>query len=116
MRDIIFRFLGNSLAVYAAAALLPGITVRNFWSAALVAVVMGLLNAFIKPLLELLSLPLIVVTLGLFTLIINGLLLWLAAALLDGFQVSGFLSAVVGALVISIFSMLFGWVFGVKKG
>lgn len=115
MRDILFRWLGNALAVYSAAALLPSITVRNFWSAALVALVMGFLNAFIKPVLEFFSLPFIILTLGLFTLIINGLMLWLAAALLDGFQVGGFFNAVIGALVISVFSMFFGWVFGVKR-
>jgi len=115
MRNLLFRFLGNSLAVYAAAVLLPGVSVRSFWSATLVALVMGLLNTVIKPVLEFFSLPFIILSLGLFTLVINGLLLWLAAALLDGFQVDGFFTALIGALVISVFSMLFGWVFGVKK-
>ncbi|GAB1429587.1 phage holin family protein [Ignavibacteria bacterium] len=115
MKHLIFRFLGNTLAVYATAALLPGITVRNFWSAALAALVIGALNAFVKPILNLLSMPFIIVTLGLFTLVINGLMLWLASILLDGFYVSGFLSAIIGALVISIFSMIFGRIFGVKN-
>lgn len=107
--------MGNTLAVYATAALLPGITVRNFWSAALVALIMGALNAFVKPVLNMLSLPFIIITLGLFTLVINGLMLWFASILLDGFYVNGFFSAIIGALVISIFSMIFGKIFGVKK-
>ncbi len=114
MRNMLFHFLGNTLAVYATAALLPGITVKNFWTAALVALVMGALNVLIKPIIQLFSLPLIILSLGLFTLVINGLLLWLASALLEGFRVQGLGNAIIGALVISVFSMIFGWIFGVK--
>ncbi|CAM5207556.1 Putative membrane protein OS=Castellaniella defragrans OX=75697 GN=HNR28_000122 PE=4 SV=1 [Castellaniella defragrans] len=94
----------NAVALLVVAYILPGITVASFSSALIAALVLGLLNAVVKPLLILLTLPLTVVTLGLFLLVINALVFWFAGSVLKGFQVDGFWWAVLGALVYSIVS------------
>lgn len=96
----------NAVALLVVAYVLPGITVASFGSALLAAVVLGLLNMLIKPLLVVLTLPLTVVTLGLFLLIINALLFWFAGSILEGFKVNGFWWAFAGAIVYSIVTTL----------
>jgi len=86
------------------AYILPGINVSSFGSALIAALVLGLLNAVVKPLLILLTLPLTVVTLGLFLLVLNALVFWWAGSILKGFQVDGFWWAVIGAIVYSLVS------------
>ena len=81
-----------------------GISVDNFLSAILVAVVLGLINVFIKPILLLITLPINFLTLGIFTLVLNALLLMLAGYVTPGFEVDGFWSAFFGALILSILS------------
>jgi len=113
----------TAAAVAVAAWLVPGISVdepHRVWTVLLVALVLGLVNAFIRPLLSLLSCGLIVLTLGLFTLVINGLMLWLASAITTnwlglGFHVNGFWNAVLGALIISVISLLVSTFAGKKK-
>ena len=97
-------WLCNALALLAVAYLLPGINVDGFASALIAALVLGLINTLIRPLLILLTLPITVLTLGLFILIINGLLFWFAGSVLRGFEVSGFWVGVMGALLYSIIS------------
>lgn len=104
MIRIAILWLVNALSVYATAHLLNGIHIRNFGAAIVVALVLGFVNAVLKPLMVLLSIPFIIVTLGLFLLVINALLLQLSAALVDGFSVDGFWWAVAGSLVISFIS------------
>jgi len=88
------------------AYILPGITVASFGSALIAALVLGLLNTLVKPVLILLTLPITIITLGLFLLVLNALVFWFAGSVLKGFQVSGFWWAVLGALVYSIVSGL----------
>lgn len=97
----------NAVALLAVAFVLPGIVIATFWSAMLAAVVLGLLNTLVKPLLILLTLPITVVTLGLFLLVLNALMFWLAGSLFKGFQVEGFWWAVAGAVLYSLISSLF---------
>ncbi len=109
MRNFFLRWIINAIALYVAAHLVPGITApEELGMLALVALVFGLVNACIGPLLKLLTCPLILLTLGLFTLIINGVLLWvtswLSAWLGLPFRVEGFGPAILGALVISLVS------------
>ena len=104
MIRIAILWLINALAVYATAHLLSGINVRNFGAAVVVALVLGFVNAVLRPVMVFLSIPFIIVTLGLFLLVINALMLQLSAALVDGFSVDGFWWAVAGSLVISIIS------------
>ncbi|WP_323018944.1 phage holin family protein [Castellaniella sp.] len=94
----------NAVALLVVAYLLPGITVASFGSALIAALVLGLLNTVVKPLLILLTLPLTFVTLGLFLLVLNALVFWWAGSILKGFQVDGFWWAVIGAIVYSLVS------------
>jgi putative membrane protein len=102
---IIFRILFTALGVLLAAAVVPGISVSGFWTAVLVAVVLGILNITVGPLLKLLTLPLSVVTLGFFLLVINAFMFW-AASFVKGFHVAGFWAAFFGSLIVTIISML----------
>ncbi|MFA5664454.1 phage holin family protein [Castellaniella sp.] len=97
-------WLLNAIALLIVAWVLPGIVVSSFGSALIAALVLGLLNAVVKPLLVLLTLPLTVVTLGLFLLVINALVFWFAGSILRGFQVDGFWWALLGAAIYSLVS------------
>ena len=102
---IILKLLINAAALWAAGEAISGIDLDgDFWTILLVALVFGLVNVFIKPILKLLSFPVIILTLGLFTLIINAAMLGLTAALTDALSVENFWSAVLGAVVISVVS------------
>ncbi|ANT64984.1 MULTISPECIES: phage holin family protein [Prosthecochloris] len=111
MAYLLLIWLINALAVYATATLLGGISVTSFWSAMAVALVLGLVNTVLKPLLVFFSLPFIVVTLGLFLLVINAILLQLAAGMVQGFTVDSFGWAVLGSLCISFVSWLLSSIF-----
>ncbi|HYM08102.1 MAG TPA: phage holin family protein [Terriglobales bacterium] len=110
---LLLRWIITSFSLFVAAWLVPGIRVgHGGWTVfAVMAVILGLVNAVIRPLLKLLSCPLIVLTLGLFVLVINGITLWLASAVAVnffhvGFYVDGILPAILGALVVSIVSVI----------
>jgi len=110
---LFIRWVIASLALFAAAWLVPGIQVEgNGWIIyAVMAVILGLVNAIVRPLLKLLTCPLIILTLGLFTLVINGLALWLASVVAVnwfnvGFYVNGFWPAFLGALIVSIVTVI----------
>lgn len=99
-------WLVNTLALVAVAYLLPSVTIASPQAAIIAALVLGLVNAVIRPVLVLLTLPVTVLTLGLFILVINALLFWAVASFVPGFDVAGFWSAFVGALVFSIISFV----------
>lgn len=103
---MIVRWLINAAALYLTALLLPGLQLRGVVPTLLAAAVLGIANALIRPVLLVLTLPLNVVTLGLFTFVINALLLLLTSAVVPGFVVRGFGSALVGAVVLSIISFV----------
>jgi putative membrane protein len=98
----ILKWLIVALSVLGAAYFVPGITVASFYIALIVALVWGLVSFFLKPILHILALPITILTLGLFSLVINGLLFWFVASFIEGFSVDGFIPAVLGALVVSI--------------
>ena len=102
---ILLRIIFTALAVMLAAFVVPGIAVAGFWTAVLVAIVLGLLNVTLGNLLKLLTLPLSIVTLGLFLLVINALMFW-AASFIKGFHVSGFWAAFFGPLIVTAVSVL----------
>lgn len=106
MRGLLIRWLILTLSVLAAAYLLPGIEVRGFFSAFFAAAALGILNAFFRPILLLLTLPLNILTIGLFTFVINAVLLLMVSGVIAGFHVEGFWSALFGSLVISVISWL----------
>ena len=106
MLTLLLVWILNAVALLAVAYILPGIAVASFGSALLAALVLGLLNTLVKPVLVLLTLPITVVTLGLFLVVLNALLFWFAGSVLKGFQVEGFWWAVLGALLYSLISCL----------
>ena len=101
---VIIGWLINAVALIAVSYLLKSVTVASFGTALMVALVIGLLNILIKPILFILTLPVTILTLGLFTFVLNGLMFWLASRLVDGFSVSSFGMAIVAAVVYSIIS------------
>lgn len=102
---ILTSWLVNAVALYVTAWLVPGIDVSGGFALLLAALVIGLVNAVVRPVAVVLTLPITVLTLGLFYLVLNGLLFYLAAALTPGFALAGFWSAVLGALVMSLVGM-----------
>ena len=101
---LLLAWLFNAIALMAVAYLLPGITVASFVTALIAALVLGLVNAVIKPILILLTLPVTLLTLGLFIFVINGLLFWFVGSFIEGFVVTGFWPGVLGAIAYSIVS------------
>ena len=101
---ILIVWLINTVALLALPYLMKSIQISGFWTALIAALVLGLVNALIRPLLVLLTLPVTLVTLGLFIFVFNGLMFWLVSKMVDGFYVSSFWAAVGGALLYSIIS------------
>lgn len=117
MQNLIIRLFVNAVALWVAAQLVGGIELAGeFAPVLLVAAVFGLLNALIKPLLLLLSLPFLILTLGLFTLVVNALMLMLTASLVDALQISGFWAALWGSILISLVSFLFSVLLPEQEG
>lgn len=103
---LIIRILINAVAVFVASRIITGVSVDSFTTALIVSVVLGLLNAFVKPVLTLLTIPITILTLGLFLIVINVLMVYLADYLIAGFGVSGFISALLFSLVVAVVSWL----------
>jgi putative membrane protein len=103
---LLLTWLINTLALLAVPYLMQSVRIDNFFTALVAALVLGLVNTLIRPILVLLTLPVTLLTLGLFILVINGLMFWLVAQLVGGFHVAGFWSAVGGALLYSIISWI----------
>ncbi len=103
---ILIRWLIYAVAIMLLTYIVPGISVKNFYSALLAALVLGLVNAVIRPLIILLTLPVNILTLGLFTLVINALMLWFVASIVKGFDVRNFVAAFLGALVLWVIGWL----------
>lgn len=101
---LLLVWLVNAIALVAVAYLLPGISVSSFLTALVAALVLGLVNAVVRPVLILLTLPVTLLTLGLFIFVINGLLFWFVGSFLEGFEVSGLLWGMIGAIVYSLVS------------
>lgn len=106
MRGLVTRWLILTAAILAASYMIDGIRVSGFVAAFFAAALLGILNAFFRPVLIILTLPINLLTFGLFTFVINGLLLKMASGVIPGFSVYGFWAAVFGALVISLVNWL----------
>lgn len=105
MVNLLLRWVLSSVALIAVAYVYSGVTVASFSAALLAAAVIGLLNTLVKPVLFVLTLPITVLTLGVFYFVLNALLFWASASLLEGFQVQGFTAALLGSLIFSIIQM-----------
>lgn len=106
---IILRLVINALVLMLLAYLIPGISVSSFWIALLAALVLGILNALVRPLLIILTLPINILTIGLFTFIINTFLLWLTSAMIGGFEIVSFTSALLGAVLFWLVTIFTNW-------
>ncbi|SRR6267142_3161799 len=106
MLRLLIVWLINTVALMLVTYLVPGVSVATFASALVAALVLGLVNTVIRPILILLTLPVTILTLGLFIFVINGLLFWFVGSFIQGFQVAGFWWGVLGAIVYSLISWL----------
>lgn len=112
---LILRWLLNALALMAVVYLYPGVEVAGFFPALIAALVLGLVNAIIRPILIILTLPINILTLGLFTFVINALLFWFVAEIIKGFTVSGFMAALIGSVLYSLITLLTSWLVFSKR-
>ena len=112
MAGIVLRTLIIMLGLYLASALVPGVHIVGTGSMIIAALLLCLVNAIIRPIAFVLTLPITVVTLGLFLLVLNAAMFGLVAAMLDGFVVDGFWSAIFGAIIVSITSTIASWYIG----
>ena len=106
MVKLIVKWLLSAAALLFVAYLYSGVEVKTFTAALIAAFVIGLLNAVVRPILVVLTLPVTVVTLGLFLFVINALMFWAASGLLDGFHVRGFVAALIGSLIYSLIGIV----------
>ena len=114
MQGIFVRTLIAMLGLFLASRIVPGIWIEGTGSFILAALLLGLVNAFVRPVMFLLTLPLTIVTLGLFVFVVNAAMFGLVAAMLDNFSVSGFWSALFGAIIVSITGTVASWYVGPK--
>jgi len=108
--QLLLNWLLSALAIFIVAKLVPGFLVDSFTTALIVALVLGILNALIKPIIVILTLPINILTLGLFTLVINAFLIWLAAQFVKGFTIEGFIPAIIAAILLWIINMVLHFV------
>jgi len=108
MKRFLIHWLVITLALWVTSWIVPGVDVSSYTALAIAAIVLGLVNAMVRPVLTILTLPITVLTLGLFYLLVNGFTFFLASKLVPGFQVGGYWWAVLGALVFSVISFFIG--------
>ncbi len=113
---LLLVWLVNALALFALPYVFPWVEVDTFWAALAGAAVLGLINTLVRPLLVLLTLPVTILTLGLFIFVINGLLFWWVGSFINGFHVSGFWPGFFGAIVYSLISWLLSSLLLSRKG
>lgn len=106
MLDLLVTWVLSALCLYFTAVIVPGFIIKSFGSSLIAAVVVGLFNAIIRPVLLFLTLPINILTLGLFTFVVNAIVLRLAAGLLKGFDIEGWFPAILGAIVLAVIQAL----------
>jgi putative membrane protein len=116
MLTLIARWIINAAALLLVAYLYDGVSVTSFFAAMMAALVLGLVNAVIRPILVILTLPATILTLGLFIFVINALLFWFVAEIVQGFKVTGFMAALIGSVLYSVITLLTSWLLFPRKG
>ena len=116
IKNYIIRWLINAVGLLIVSKIMGSIEIDGILTAVVAAAVIGLINIFLRPLLIILTLPINILSLGLFTLVINGLIFYFVGSIVDGFHVSGFLAAFLGALILSIINVLATFLIGMGKG
>ena len=106
MMKIVIKILIAAVGLLVAAYLVPGITVASIYIAIVTAVILGILNVLVRPILVILTLPITILTLGLFIFVINAMLFLFAATFIEGFAVDGFIAALLGSLIVSVVSAI----------
>ena len=112
MLEFIAHLFITAALLLLVANVVSGVTITSWGSAIVAALVLGLVNAVVRPLLVLLTLPLTIVTLGLFLLVVNAIVLWLVGAITPGVRIAGFGPALVGSLVLTLLNLAVGWLLG----
>ena len=115
-RNYIIRWLVNAVGLLIVSKIMQSIEIDGIMTAIVAAAVIGLINIFLRPLLLILTLPINILSLGLFTLVINGLIFYFVGSIVEGFHVTGFLAAFLGALILSIINVLATFLIGMGKG
>lgn len=115
MLTLLARWIINAAALLLVAYLYPGVSVSDFWAALIAALILGLVNAVVRPILVILTLPVTILTLGLFLFVINALLFWFVAEIVRGFQVSGFMAALIGSILYSVVTLITSWLLFQRK-
>jgi putative membrane protein len=115
MPRFITTWLITAVSLLITAYFIPGFHIRNIVAAIIAAAVIGLVNAIVRPVLSFLTLPITLLTLGLFSFVLNALILWLASAFSPGFEINGFIPALIGSLVLSVVSGLLNWILGIDR-
>ena len=110
LMELLITWLVNAVAVIITAYVLPRVEVKNFWAALVVALVLGIINYTLKPILLVLTLPVNILTLGLFTLVINAIIILLVDKLLTGFKVGGFWMALIFSIVLGLVNGVLTWI------
>ncbi len=110
-----FRWVINAIALIAVANIIPGFGVETFYNALIAALVLGLVNALVRPLFFILTLPVTILTLGLFTFVINAFMIWLVSTIVEGFVVEGFVPALLAALMLWAISLATNWLIKQSK-
>jgi len=116
IKNYIIRWLINAVGLLIVSKIMGSIEIDGILTAVVAAAVIGLINIFLRPLLIILTLPINILSLGLFTLVINGLIFYFVGSIVEGFHVSGFLAAFLGALILSIINVLATFLIGMGKG
>ena len=114
MRGWVWRWILNALALYVVAYVLDGVNIEGVGAALIAALVWGFVNTAIRPLVNVITLPVNILTVGLFTFVVNGLLLWLVADVVDGFDVISIWDGILGAFLLSVFSSVLSALVGKK--
>ena len=109
MAYILFRWVINAVALIVVANVVPGFGVESFYNALIAALILGLVNALVRPLFFILTLPITILTLGLFTFVINAFMIWLVSTIVEGFVVEGFVPALFAALLLWAISLVTNW-------
>jgi len=104
---LLVKLLVNALIIFGLAWALPGVDVTSYWTALIVAIILGVLNIFVKPLLIILTIPVTILTLGLFLFVINAVIILMTSSLVDGFTVNGFWWALLFSILISVLNAAF---------
>jgi len=116
MKNYIIRWLINAVGLLIVSKTMASIEVDGFMTAIVAAAIIGIINTFLRPILIILTLPINILTLGLFTLVINGLIFYFVGNLVEGFQVTGYLASFIGAFILSVINILATFLLGMGNG